>query len=74
MTAQEAQLTNNDSALVLKQVALWKMSEQSLKKKGMTGFLLESPQDPATYLDTAEGQESPSFFEWPQLQRLLEED
>ena len=39
-----------------------------------TGFLLESPQDPSTYLDTPESRESPSFFEWPQLQQLLEED
>ena len=74
MTEQEAQLTDNDSALVLKQIALWKMSEQSPKRRFRTGFLLESPQDPATYLDTTEGQESPSFFEWPQLQQLLGED
>lgn len=35
---------------------------------------MESPQDPATYLETEEGQENPSFFEWPLLQRLVEEE
>ena len=68
---QNTQLTNNDSALVLKQVGLWKMCQQSSKRMFMTEFLLESPQDPATY---QEGQESPSFFAWPQLQQLFEED
>ena len=47
------------------------MCQQSSKRMFMTEFLLESPQDPATY---QEGQESPSFFEWPQLQQLFEED
>ena len=74
LSEQETQLTNHDSALVLKQAGLWKMCQQSPKRRFTTGFLLESPQDPATYMDTPEGQESPSFFEWPQLQQLLEED
>ena len=38
----------------------------------MYGFLLESPQDPKTYLSNGEGNESASFWAWPETQGFLE--
>ena len=71
LSPKEAQLVANDTTLVLKQIALWKLAKQGHQ---LTGFLLESPRDPASYLESEEDRENPSYFEWPQLQQLLEED
>ena len=36
-----------------------------------TAFLLESPQDPLTYVPQAREEESPSSWAWPELMQLL---
>ena len=74
LTPKEAQLVANDTTLVLKQIALWKLAKQGQPPGRLTGFLLESPRDPASYSESEEDRENPSYFEWPQLQQLLEED
>ena len=74
LTPKEAQMVANDTTLVLKQVALWKLAKQGQQMGRLTGFLLESPRDPASYLESEEDRQNPSYFEWPQLQQLLEED
>ena len=55
--------TDGDSALVLKQVALWELSREGREENyPMVGFLLESPRDPAEYTDDSE---APTFWSWP---------
>ena len=36
------------------------------------GFMLESPQDPKTYLQNGEGDESASFWAWDETRDFLE--
>ena len=56
-------------------VALWRRAEEAREQRTgcvsasrvPTGFLLESPQDPATYLDEPEASQCPSFFTFPEL-------
>ena len=70
LTEYERKLTNGDSALVLKQVALFKLAEKHRPSSTWDiGFLLESPEDPAAY---AGEWEAPSFWTWNEL-RCLEE-
>eukprot|EP00435_Cladocopium_sp_Y103_P055529 s2061_g18.t1 len=70
----EKELVDGDTCLLLKQVALWKKSEQVRGGAGIpTGFLLETPQDPASYLPAEEGVNCPSFAEFPELRDLLKE-
>ena len=62
LSPEEMELVDGDTALFLKQVALWKRAEEAREQRtgGVgasrvpAGFLLESPQDPATYLDEPE--------------------
>eukprot|EP00435_Cladocopium_sp_Y103_P040770 s3371_g11.t1 len=71
----EQELVDGDTSLMVKQVALWKKAEEVRSGRGLeTGFLLETPQDPATYLPDPEGLQHPSFLEFPELCTLLEED
>ena len=37
------------------------------------GFLLESPQDPKTYLEDGQGDDSASFWAWPETLQFLQE-
>ena len=70
LTEYEQKLTNGDSALVLKQVALFKLAEEHKPSSTWDiGFLLESPEDPAAYAGEVE---APSFWTWNEL-RCLEE-
>ena len=52
--------TDGDSALMLKQLALYEQ----------VGFLMESPRDPAEYTSS---QHAPTFWVWPEVRRLLDE-
>ena len=69
------ELVDGDTALFLKQVALWRRAEEAREQRTgcvsasrvPTGFLLESPQGPATYLDEPEASQCPSFFTFPEL-------
>ena len=54
LSPNEAQLVANDTTLVLKQLALWKMSRQNQPPGTTTGFFLHSPRDPASYLGSGE--------------------
>ena len=75
LTEVEQELVDGDTSLMVKQVALWTKAEEVRSGRGLeTGFLLETPQDPATYLPDQEGLQHPSFLEFPELCTLLEED
>ena len=75
LSSEEMELVDGDAALFLKQVALWRRAEEVRRQRAggvgalrvPTGFLLESPQDPATYLDEPEASLCPSFFTFPEL-------
>ena len=79
LTAREREQVRGDSALVvteaLKQVGLWHLADEHREGPEPVAFLLESPQDPASYMGegTEEGHEHPSFFEWPLLKRMAQE-
>ena len=61
LSAEEANLTHSDTALMLKQLGLWlKAEECRLEYDVAVGFLLESPQDPVSYVP--EAQELASFY------------
>lgn len=63
----------NDTCLLLKQVGLWLKSEQVRGEQGYeTGFLFETPQDPASYLPEEAGRELPSFLGFPEIRALGE--
>ena len=75
LTAREREQVRGDSALVVKQVGLWYLAEEHREGPEPVAFLVESPQDPISYMGegTGERQEHPSFFEWPLLKRMVEE-
>ena len=79
-TAQQ-QKTDSDTALFLKQLGLYVHARESwievgwphMKEvKNRVGFLLESPQDPKTYLADGLGDESASFWAWPEVELFME--
>ena len=72
LTQKELELVVGDTILVFKHLGLWKLAEENRKSSIRTGFLLESPMDPADYLTGPEAEETPSYFEWPQLRQMLE--
>ena len=66
------QKANNDIALFLKQVGLFlKCEECRTIRSTPTGFLLESPMDPAHYDERAN--DSASFWAWPETQQVLQD-
>ena len=72
LTDWEKNLADSDAALLLKQVGLLIRSEECRERHRVrTAFLLESPQDPLTYVPQAREEESPSFWAWPDLMQLL---
>ena len=72
LTDREKNLADSDAALLLKQVGLFIRSEECRERHRVrTAFLLESPQDPLTYVPQARQEESPSFWAWPELMQLL---
>lgn len=58
LSEQDQAKTDGDSALLLKQLALYKMAKESETHRNEIGFLLESPRDPATFGDS---EDSPLF-------------
>ena len=73
--------TDSDTALYLKQLGLhmhahepWHGSKRPHMKHvaNRVGFMLESPQDPKTYLQNGEGDESASFWAWDKTRDLIE--
>ena len=71
LTDREKNLADSDAALLLKQVGLFIRSEECCERHRVrTAFLLESPQDPLTYVPQAREEESPSFWAWPELMQL----
>ena len=72
LTDREKNLADSDAALLLKQIGLFIRSEECRERHRVrTAFLLESPQDPLTYVPQAREEESPSFWAWPELMQLL---
>ena len=66
LTEREQQLTDSDSALMLKQLALLCIAEEAKPPESPeTGFLMESPEDPAAYAGESE---APTFWAWPEVQ------
>ena len=80
LTETQQQKTDSDTALYLKQLGLYIHAEESWDEKYWTngkhvrsrvGFLLESPQDPKTYLANGEGDQSASFWAWQETMNFL---
>ena len=81
LSPQQQQKTDGDTALFLKHLGLFMHAEESwdesrwpqMKQVGnRVGFLLESPQDPETYLGNGEGKTSASFWAWEETKGFLE--
>ena len=63
--------TDGDSALVLKQIALYEIAKETQEPSPQqVGFLMESPRDPAEY---TQAKNAPTFWNWPEVCKLLEE-
>ena len=75
LSAGEQRLADHDTALVLKQLAIFYMAEEARLRHGLgeepTGFLLESPEDPGK---NKLGSMMPSFWSWEELQDLASEE
>ena len=70
----ELSLVNSDSALCLKQMALWVRAQECKRWKQDVGMLLESPIDPASYLqDENEAMTAPSFWNFPEIASWLDQ-
>ena len=64
---------DHDSALMMKQTALWVRAEECRKDAGcVTGYLMESPEDPANYLEDEQAKVRPSFFNFKELLQWVE--
>ena len=76
LSVAEQRLADHDAALVIKQVGLYLATEEAKVEvggpKGTTGFLLESPADPAKMV--GDGGRMLSFWSWPEVLGLLEEE
>ena len=68
LTDREQDLTDSDSALMLKQLALFQVAHESKSPKDTEiGFLMESPEDPAEYAGECD---APTFWVWPEVQAI----
>ena len=82
LTLSQQQKADGDTALLFKQVGLYMHAEESWKYGGWpkgtetvpnrVGFLLESPEDPKTYLLNDEGEHAASFWTWPEIMGFCE--
>ncbi|CAL1157000.1 unnamed protein product [Cladocopium goreaui] len=71
LSDQEQHKVDGDSALLLKQVGLHRLAEESKTDDNpRVGFFLESPEDPAVWANEAN---SPTFWVWPEVTQLLEQ-
>ena len=69
LNTSEISLVNGDSALLLKQLALWEIAEEHRGVQDLpVGFLLESPEDPAAYDQNA--RDFPSFWDWEEVKQF----
>ena len=69
LTPSEELKVDGDSALLLKQVALHRIAEESrVGGDPEVGFFLESPEDPAEYTPQ---KDSPTFWVWPEVTSLI---
>ena len=68
LSEREKQMTDSDSALLLKQLCLYEYAEE-YRNEGSpkTGFLLESPEDPALYANVPE---AASFWAWDEIKQF----
>ena len=82
LSVAQQQKADGDTALFLKQLGLYIHAEESWDEtlwplmkgvKNRVGFLLESPQDPDSYLPNGEGSQSASFWAWEETSSFLEE-
>ena len=82
LSIAQQQKADGDTALFLKQLGLYMHAEESWDEnlwphmkgvKNRVGFLLESPQDPDSYLPNGEGSQSASFWAWEETSSFLEE-
>ena len=81
LNESQQQKTDSDTALYLKQLGLYMHAHESWDGSrwphmkhvaNRVGFMLESPQDPKTYLQNGEGDESASFWAWDETRDFLE--
>ena len=73
LSSEEMELVDHDSALMMKQTALWVRAEECRKEDGcVTGYLMESPEDPANYLEDEQAKVCPSFFNFKELLQWVE--
>ena len=81
LSVAQQQKADGDTALFLKQLGLYMHAEESWNEnlwphmmgvKNKVGFLLESPQDPNSYLPRGEGSQSASFWAWEETSYFLE--
>ena len=81
LSIAQQQKADGDTALFLKQLGLYMHAEESWDEnlwphmkgvKNRVGFLLESPQDPDSYLPNGEGSQSASFWAWEETSSFLE--
>ena len=66
--------TDYDSMLMLKQLALWRRSEEVRTSRVPTMFVMESPEDPMNYLQEEEAEDIPSFWMFPEVEDMLQKD
>ena len=71
LTEAEKTMTDSDSALMLKQLGLYKMAQSHNENPLPVGFLMESPQDPSTY---ANEPEAPSFWCWEEVEDFARDE
>ena len=65
----ERALVDTDSQLLLRTLVLAELCESA--NPGETEFMVETPEDPATY---REGENIPTFTVWPEVVQVLEKD
>ena len=74
LSPSDQRKTDYDSMLLLKQIALWRRAEEVRTGRIQTMFAMESPEDPMNYLGQDETEEMPSFWMFPEVEALLQEE
>ena len=82
LTDAQQQKADADTAMYLKLLGLYVQADESWSQKHWVenmdhvkprvGFLLESPQDPATYLQNNQGDDAASFWAWEETDMFHE--
>ena len=72
LEAWEEELVWGDSALFLKQIALWFIADDHKLVDVSPFFLLENPQDPHDYIpEEAEREQYPSYWSFPEIRSCI---